>query len=133
MWDAMSPDVASDVTGRGSLHSPVIRIFQKGGVYVNKRLCLPMAVAPDDSLVCGSETGAVCSWTLNANHAEGQGQNGVEDKIVTHAHDAAVLALDVSCKDEGQDRWRMATGGASDDPSLKLWSSVPPPDSIYSI
>jgi len=138
LWDAMSRSTALDVTGVGAPESPILRTYScsvgdaglekqrqsppQSAVYQNTNLCLPMAFATPaprhtdyghdaaSRLVAGSETGHVVVWDVDSTR--------IEESFV--AHQAAVLALDSTSVGGVA---LLATGGASEDPCVKLWKT----------
>jgi COMPASS component SWD3 len=142
LWDAMSRSTALDVTGVGVPKSPILRTYScsvgdagpdpeqhqqsptsppQSAVYQNTNLCLPMTFATPTAphhhghaavsrLVAGSETGHVVVWNVDSTR--------MEESFA--AHQAAVLALDATSV--GGAAW-VATGGASEDPCVKLWKA----------
>jgi len=116
LWDAMSRTTAMDVTGVGVPCSPLLRSFS-AELSTNTNLCLPMAFTQypagsgENHLVSGAETGHFFVWDVESACAR---QN-------LPAHRAAVLGLDTTPVAASDGASYVVTGGATLDPTVKLW------------
>jgi COMPASS component SWD3 len=119
LWDANAVHTARDVTGVGA-PSPILRTYQQNP-YTNIKYCTSICFTHSEHtlknrsanrLAAGSESGHVILWNVHSSC--------IDESFM--AHDDVVLALDTSPYVSDTDAAvRIVTGGATSDPSVKLW------------